>query len=61
MAKKRNLPRKPPAKATGLTFETLVLSICAVDQELAAQANPAAVSTGLRKVEHPDREGTDLP
>jgi predicted nuclease of restriction endonuclease-like (RecB) superfamily len=49
MAKKRNLPKKPPAKATGLTFETLVLSIRAVDQELAAQASRAVnVSLTLR-------------
>jgi hypothetical protein len=41
MAKKRNLPKKPLVKATGLTFETLVLSIRAVDQELAAQASRA--------------------
>ena len=49
MAKKRNPPKKPLAKATGLTFETLVLSICAVDQELAAQASRAInVSLTLR-------------
>ena len=49
MAKKRNPPKKPPLKATGLTFETLVLSIRAVDQELAAQASRAVnVSLTLR-------------
>jgi predicted nuclease of restriction endonuclease-like (RecB) superfamily len=49
MAKKRNPPKKPPVKATGLTFETLVLSIRAVDQELAAQASRAVnVSLTLR-------------
>jgi len=41
MAKKRTPPEKSAPKATGLTFENLVLSIRGVDQELAAQASRA--------------------
>ena len=49
MAKKRTPPEKSAPKATGLTFENLVLSIRGVDQELAAQASRAVnVSLTLR-------------
>ena len=49
MAKKRTHPEKSAHKATGLTFENLVLSIGGVDQELAAQASRAVnVSLTLR-------------
>ena len=55
MARKRNRPTKPPAKtspnrliasappakANGLTFENLVLSIRGIDADLAAQAGRA--------------------
>jgi hypothetical protein len=42
-------PRKPPAKANGLTFEDLVLSIRGADAELAAQAGRAVnISLTLR-------------
>jgi predicted nuclease of restriction endonuclease-like (RecB) superfamily len=41
MAKKRIPPKKSAPMAPGLTFEDLVLSIRAVDQELASQASRA--------------------
>ena len=49
MAKKRTPPEKSAPKATGPTFENLVLSIRGVDQKLAAQASRAVnVSLTLR-------------
>jgi hypothetical protein len=47
MAKKRTLSGKPVSDARGLTFETLVLSICGVNRELASQAS-RAVNVSLR-------------
>ena len=58
--------RKPPAKAPGLTFEDLVLSIRGVDQGLAAQAGRAInISLTLRNwligwhIEEYERRGLD--
>jgi predicted nuclease of restriction endonuclease-like (RecB) superfamily len=63
MAKKRS---KPTVKAAGLTFENLVLSIRAVDGDLAAQAGRAVnLSLSLRNwligwhIEEYERRGVD--
>jgi hypothetical protein len=63
MAKKRS---KPTVKAAGLTFENLVLSIRAVDGDLAAQAGRAVnLSLTLRNwligwhIEEYERRGVD--